>query len=197
MDIEQLLKKLEKKLKKFVTKLVNKYLPEANTELEHNSEGNSQEEQPTEQTTPTQPQTQPQTPQQNVQETVSEDEVDFSKLDFCWGGFKGSGAKLDEKAIIKNLNVNVSGNKMTYSWSRLWGMEFTEAKALACLFIPEGNKWVGGKFDWISESRTSRDLNNIKSGYNGWSWSKFSTSKKFAFVIVSGDGKKRTNVISC
>jgi len=86
---------------------------------------------------------------------------------------------------------------MTYSWAKLWGMEFTEAKALACLFIPDGNKWIGGKFDWISESRTSRDLTNIKKGYNGWNWNKFSSAKKFAFVIVSGDGKKRTNVIVC
>ncbi len=176
MDLNKLLKKLENKLKKFVNKLLAKYLPEA-TQDTSEQESSS---------TPNQPDS-----------SSNMDEADFSKFDFCWGGFRGGGAKLDEKAIIKNLNVNIEGNKMTYSWARLWGMEFTEAGALACLFIPEGNKWIGGKFEWISESRTNRSLGNIKEGYNGWSWSKFSASKKFAFVIISGDGKKRTNVIVC
>lgn len=190
MDFNKLLKKLEKKLKKFVNKFLTKYLPEANV---NNNEESTSTVAPTpaeENSSPT-----PITPSTEA-ETATADEADFSKFDFCWGGFKGGSAKLDDKAIIKNLNVNVGGNKMTYSWARLWGMDFTEAGALACLFIPDGNKWVGGKFDWISESRTSRDLKNIKEGYNGWNWNKFSSATKFAFVIVSGDGKKRTNVIT-
>ena len=68
---------------------------------------------------------------------------------------------------------------------------------LACLFCLIGGKWIGGKFDWISTSRTSRDFKNVSDGYNGWDKGAIGKAAKYAFVIVSRDGKKRTNVIAC
>ena len=131
---------------------------------------------------------------------AAEDSVDFSQLDFCWGGFKGASAKLDAKARIFSLSVSSSG--MSYKWIA-GGCEQLGAsghedysKTLACLFVLIDGRWRGGKFDWISTSRTSRDFKNVKDGYNGWDKDAIGKASKFAFVIVSSDGKKRTNVIA-
>ena len=56
--------------------------------------------------------------------------------------------------------------------------------------------WVGGKFDWISSSRRSRDFANVYGGYDGWSLAGVPSPCAAAFVIISPDGKRRSNVIS-
>lgn len=135
-----------------------------------------------------------------TQSGESEDGVDFSMLKWNWGGFSGGGAKLDAKARIYNLSVKSSG--MTYKWMQggcenLGAKSKEDAACLACLFCLIGGSWVGGKFDWISTSRLSRDFKNISDGYCGWDRQAVSKADKFAFVIVSKDGKRRTNVIAC
>ena len=130
----------------------------------------------------------------------ADDAVDYSLLQWSYGGFKGGNAKLSSKARIKNLKVSSSG--MSYSWvsggcADLGCSSSTDASCLACLFVLVGGKWVGGKFDWISTSRLTRDFANIKDGYNGWPKDAIGKAEKYAFCIVSKDGKSRTNVISC
>ncbi len=127
----------------------------------------------------------------------SADAIDFSKLKFCWGGFGGSKAKISGRARIKNLKV--TGKGISYGWEAggcedLGAANASDASCLACLFVEDGR---GGKFDWISTSRRTRDLKNIETGYGGWDASAFKASKRFYFCIVSKDGKTRTNVISC
>ena len=141
----------------------------------------------------------PAAPAQSSQSSP-EDGVDFSQLEWAYGGFKGGGAKLDGKARIFNLQVKADG--MTYKWlsggcENLGASSSTDASCLACLFVLLAGKWRGGKFDWISTSRTSRDFKNIKESYNGWPSNSISAAGKFAFVIVSKDGKRRTNTIVC
>ena len=128
------------------------------------------------------------------------DEVNFSLLQWSYGGFKGGDAKLGSQPRISNLKV--SGGGMSYSWAsggceNLGAASSTEASCLACLFCHYDGKWIGGKFDWISTSRRTRDFENIESGYNGWSPAVFSRADAYAFVIVSRDGKTRSNVIRC
>lgn len=130
----------------------------------------------------------------------AEDAVNFSQLSWNWGGFKGGSAQLDAKARIFNLSVKSSG--MSYKWMQggcenLGAANREDAACLACLFCLIGGKWIGGKFDWISTSRTSRDFKNIGEGYSGWDKQAISKAAKYAFVIVSKDGKRRTNVIVC
>ena len=132
---------------------------------------------------------------------TSADEVDFSLLQWSYGGFKGEQAKLGAQPRISGLKVNNSG--MSYSW-KSGGCENLGATSasdyshtVACLFCYYGGKWVGGKFDWVSTSRRTRDLKNVHDGYNGWSPSVFSKATAYAFVIVSKDGKTRSNVIRC
>ncbi len=125
------------------------------------------------------------------------DAVDFSSLEWAYGGFKGGGAKPVNGVEIGSLKV--SGN-LTYKWvaggcEKLGATSREDAGHTICaLFVRNGGRWKGGKFDWISTSRTSRDLKNIKSGYNGWPRDAVDKAEAFAFVIVSEDGKKRSNV---
>lgn len=128
----------------------------------------------------------------------AEDAVDFSLLDWCWGGFKGGGASLDGKARIMGLRVTSGG--LSYSWmsggcENLGAPGKDNAACIAALFCLVGGKWQGGKFDWISTSRTTRGFKNIAEGYGGWDKSAVGKADKFAFVICSRDGKRRTNVI--
>ena len=128
--------------------------------------------------------------------SVVEDTVE---LDFRYGGFEGGRAKEEPGCRIGSLNVGK--DKLTYKWEA-GGCEALGAKdnadysqTVACAFYWDGKKWVGGKFDWISTSRTSRGFENIKSGYNGWDSAAFFGAKKHGFCIVSKDGKKRSNFI--
>ena len=121
-------------------------------------------------------------------------------LDFCYGAFAGGNAIEDKEVQIKDFKMNAKN--MTYKWAlndmAKWGYPHTDAKALACAFYyDEASKtWKGGKFDWISSSRLSRGWENIYSKYKGWDPNKFFAAKKHGFCIVSGDAKKRTNLIT-
>jgi hypothetical protein len=122
----------------------------------------------------------------------------FTELNFVVGGFKVSSASWDGSAEITNLTVS---NGLTYQWVKggcenLGASNRTDAsKTIACLFCKVNNVWVGGKFDWISTSRTSRDFKNIKENYHGWDMSMIEEATAYRFVIISSDGKRRTNVI--
>lgn len=175
------------KAKKFFEKLVRKllaYLEDKAGDSVHTDT----------QPTPTEPEEIPTPTQPSSNETL-----DNFKCDWCYGGYNGSKATEDPSVQISNLRVLPDKNVMTYEWflqiAKLWGLDYGEAGALACLFYKKGNKWLGGKFDWISVSRTSRDLKNVQSGYGGWNWAEFSHSREFAFCIASKDGKKRSNFI--
>lgn len=125
------------------------------------------------------------------------DAVAFSELEWKYGGFSGGSAILSEPRIS---NIKVSSSGMSISWDvklSSWGLAESDAGALACLFCKVDGAWRGGKFDWISSSRATRDFKNINSGYNGWSASDFNRATAYAFVVVSKDGKRRSNVAYC
>ena len=127
------------------------------------------------------------------------DAVEFSALDWCWGGFKGGKAKRVDGVEISKLAVGAK--QMTYKWvsggcEKLGASSKSDASCIAAFFCRIGGKWRGGKVDWISTSRTSRSWENIRGGYNGWDKDALKKADAYAFVIVSKDGKKRTNVIA-
>lgn len=133
-------------------------------------------------------------PNTNKQQS-SADQVDFSKLNWTCGGLNGKNAKLSN-VKISGLNVSTKTG-MTMNWDvgmSIWGYPNAAPLAIACLFCKIDNRWVGGKFEWISTSRTTREFGNIKSGYAGWSPTYLNTTE-FAFVVLSGDAKSRSNVI--
>ncbi len=134
--------------------------------------------------------------EQGAEDPVAID--DLSAVEWCWGGFDGSHAEEVPEAKIKNLKVTDSA--ISYEWES-GGCEALGAagkddatKTVACLFVTDG-AWKGGKFEWVSTSRTSRDAKNILEGYNGWDAAAFKAAQGFRFCIASADGKKRTNFI--
>lgn len=146
---------------------------------------------------PEQPAPQPSKPQPPAPVIV--DAVDYSLLRWDCGGFNGAAAKHREGVIIAALAVNSRG--LSYRWQSgncemLGAAGHTNADCIAALFCKVGDQWRGGKFDWISTSRLTRDFANIN-GYKGWSRSLFDSATEYAFVIVSKDGKRRSNVIKC
>ena len=146
--------------------------------------------------TPTAPQ-----PEETTTPGANVDAVDYAALKWNMGGFNGARAVLHEGVEIGGLNVGRDG--MSYRWVRggceqLGAPSRTDySKTLACIFyIDKAGKWTGGKFDWISTSRTSRDLGHVTGGYNGWSLSGVPNPCEAAFVIVNAGGSRRTNVIA-
>lgn len=129
------------------------------------------------------------------------DHEDFVLLKWACGGFDGSKALPCEDIEIGNLIVY--GKSLKYAYVRggcesLGAVNKTDYEhTLACLFCKgQDGKWQGGKFDWVSTSRKSRDFKNIEIRYKGWHPSMLDTAISYAFVIVSADGKKRSNVIT-
>lgn len=140
---------------------------------------------------------------QQVRENA--DNVDFTALSWDYGGFGGKLATLSDCRIT---DLKVSSGGLSYRWAE-GGCEALGAanrgdasKTLACLFVlcrdaSGAESWRGGKFDWISTNRTTRDFKNIKTGYHGWKISDVENATRYAFVIVDENGKRRSNVITC
>jgi hypothetical protein len=121
----------------------------------------------------------------------------FPQLKWTCGGINGANAVLTE-AKIKNLTV--SQKQMAYDWEtggceNLGATSPTDYRCRACLFCHIGNEWVGGFWEYISTSRRTRSLANILGKYKGWNISMVQKADKFAFLIVSASGDRRTNVI--
>lgn len=126
------------------------------------------------------------------------DQVAFSSLNWVYGGFNGSGASHDQVSI-RNLKMNASGLSYAYTTDlSAWGVSFDDCNAaLICMFVKNNKgQWVGGKIDWISSSRVTRDYHNVYGHYNGWTLSDVPNPCNACIVIVHKDGKRRSNVIS-
>lgn len=131
----------------------------------------------------------------------AEEEQARPKIIWSFGGYNGSGAEEDPDVQIKN--VRIAKDRISYKWDNgdlsKWGATDPgdAGKALACAFFwSEANGgWIGGKFDWISTNRTTRDTKNIDGGYNGWDAARFWAAPKRAFCIARADGRKRTNLV--
>lgn len=122
------------------------------------------------------------------------------KIDWCWGGFKGSGAKVDNTCVLSGLSAG--NDKIAFKWvtniPSNWARKSTEKGNLIifAVFIKSGEGWKGGKIDWIDEKRSSRSTENIKSGYNGWSFDAYKSAKEVGICVCSVDGKYRSALLS-
>ena len=119
-----------------------------------------------------------------------------ARIDWRYGGFDGSKAQVDERCSLSGLRVRESG--MSVKWEAGIPGDWKRDKdglVVCAAFHWDGRKWIGGKFDWIDESRTTRDWKNMRSGYNGWRAEPFFAAKRHAFCVVSADGKLRSNLV--
>lgn len=125
------------------------------------------------------------------------DSVPFSALRWSFGGVNGSGAS-PSGAVIAGLSCSKTGLSFRYRTDlSVWGRGYTQAGDYACFFVQKSDgTWVGGKFDWISSSRTTRGFENIFGHYNGWSLAGVPNPCKVAFLVLNHDCKRRSNVIS-
>lgn len=120
-------------------------------------------------------------------------------LDFRFGGFKGGKAVEDARCRLSGLKIGAGS--LSFKWETGipcdWKRETLEKGPMivACAFYREGDKWVGGKFDWIDEHRSSRSLENVHGGYGGWNAAVWRAARRHAFCVVSADGKLRSNLL--
>ena len=125
------------------------------------------------------------------------DDISCDLLRWRYGGFKAPTNALRSTVTISELRF--SRNGLRIKWIRdlgAWGIPYEEPDALACLFVKnEAGEWVGGKFEWISSSRETRDLGNVYGGYNGWSLRDVPNPCEAAFVVFRKDGKRRSNIV--
>lgn len=127
------------------------------------------------------------------------DDVDYSDLDWCYGGFRGRAAVRSEDVRIVLDSVSGGGLRYHFALGDLRSISpantHDNPDCIAALFVcGPGGVWRGGKFDWISSDRLARDFSNIRTGYHGWPTDAVETAEAYAFVIVSNDGRVRTNV---
>ena len=121
------------------------------------------------------------------------------ELSWVYGGFNGSKAKEDSNVVISDFTLDKRGMKIKWvKGMSAWGYDRSDPSGIACVFYYDQNakKYLGGKFEYISTSRSIREWKNIKDKYHGWNYDKFINAKQFAFCVVSGDGKKRTNIVT-
>lgn len=126
----------------------------------------------------------------------SVDAVPYDRLVWAAGGGNYAGAALTDERLT---GLTVAPPNMAVAWGSdlsSWGYDYDQASAYACLFCEVNGQWLGGKFEWISRSRSTREFKNIYARYNGWNPA-WLTAKKFAFVVVNKQGTKRTNVVMC
>ena len=121
-------------------------------------------------------------------------------LVFKYGGFKGDKAVEDSRCRISQLKIG--SDALSFRWDTKipgdWKRETLEKGPMIVVaaFVWDGGRWIGGKFDWIDESRSSRSLENIKGGYGGWDGTSWTAAKRHAVCVVSADGKFRSNLLT-
>ncbi len=126
------------------------------------------------------------------------DAVSYNSFHWDYGGTTKPRGARQSGVVISGLSFSKTGLSFTYQTDlSAWGHAYTDPAALACLFVKDNNgRWVGGKFDWISSSRRSRNFENIFNGYSQWSLANVPNPCQAAFVIASSDGKRRSNVLA-
>ena len=124
------------------------------------------------------------------------DTLPFSALQWKFGGVNGGGAALSTPRLS---SLRCSGNTLSYKWVvglNTWGYGHDDAGAICAAFVQKSDgSWVGGKFDWVSTSRSSRGLEHILAGYGGWSLAGVPNPCQICFVVIDSNGKRRSNVI--
>lgn len=124
------------------------------------------------------------------------DAMDYALLKWQYGGFRAGGATLDSPRLS---NLSCNGRSVSYRWDvgmAGWGLGNGDAGAICAVFFLRDGAWIGGKFDWVSVTRTNRELKHVES-YSNWPSSgiKLPWRGRVAFVVVSADGRRRSNVL--
>lgn len=119
------------------------------------------------------------------------DAIDLNSI--SWLGANYSGAR---KTATLN-SARMSGDSLTvsyepYRWPR--ATVKVSVDAICCLFYERGGRIVGGKYDyWRAGGQGTKNLHNVKEGYQGHSWP--AAGVKVYTMNVSVNGSERSNLI--
>ena len=114
--------------------------------------------------------------------------VSFGGVEWCYGGYKPN--SLSKGSFTYKVTGGTT-HGITSSNGGDWGAASGKnAVFIVCLFVKQSKGWRGGKFDWISKNRGSRDLKNVHSGYAGWCSEGVAKGKPFKACVVDARGKK-------
>ena len=126
------------------------------------------------------------------------DEVSFSKLNFIYGGFNGSGAT---KEGVKISNLSVGNNSWSFTFDTdlsAWGYAPNHLEQLHAFMKGRDGKWYGGMIHWQGSSTSSGDFHNVYlPGYEGFAdiFDRINNPCEIAFVIIDAKNNRRSNVI--
>jgi len=115
-------------------------------------------------------------------------------LSWCYGGFDGSKAKMVEDAVLESATLK--GDTLTLKWKtggceQLGATSNTDSDhTVACLFLEDG---AGGKFEWISQSRKTRSMKNVREGYNGWPKTALEGGGRLWFCVAGVKDDQKTS----
>ena len=106
----------------------------------------------------------------------------------CGGWGPGSIGAADVKISGGNIS---SRYKLSWSYSKGGSTvnAWTVNQALVCLGLYADGKWYSGKIDWLKTNQTTKELKNVKCGYNGWTNGLLKKATK-AKVCVCHNSKK-------
>lgn len=128
------------------------------------------------------------------------DEAPYADFQWRYGGERLPGARNDGSVVIALKKLSAGG--IDFTWEKnlsAWGISHDHADALVCAFVQDSSgQWLGGKFDWISSSRTFRDFGHLSGAeaYKGWNLEGIPNPTQLAFVVVERTGRRRSNVIT-
>lgn len=121
-------------------------------------------------------------------------------ISWRYGAFDGSRAAEDPRCRLSALRIG--STTLSLHWDTAipsdWSRSRTDKGALvvvAAFYLDASGVWIGGKFDWIDEARSTRSLENIAAGYGGWNAAAFFAAAHRAICVVSADGKWRSNLL--
>ena len=120
-------------------------------------------------------------------------------LDFRYGGVRADPAE-DPRCRISGLRIG--RDSLSFKWESGLPSDWKKGDTgkgpmvLSCAFYLADGRWIGGKFDWIDTARSSRPLENIRTGYGGWNAAAWDAAPRRAFCILSADGRMRSNLIT-
>lgn len=104
-------------------------------------------------------------------------------VEWCYGGWTPKNLKTGKFTFsIKSGNVNGISSSNGGDWGPANG---GNPAFLFCMFLKQGSGYRGGKVDWISKSRTTRDLKNIHEGYGGWCTDGLASGSSFQACVVN------------
>ena len=119
---------------------------------------------------------------------------DWSPANSSWYGPNFSGSTREPAAVMHSADVDLGANVVRISYDPLPGgwPKQVNAPGMLCLFTKQSDgSWLGGKFEWLDPGQTTKSLENIDHGYNGWS--RPATGAETAVVIFSTDGAYPSN----